>query len=175
MKNLLMLWVWIFIIGFAGCVEKFPTDFRVVIDGNRAESVADTTTEHVYLEIGPNGKGNYIIYDTGGTITHDPEGKIVIQPEQILEEGLLRLNRDEMVRIWQGIEDYQLFDLTEDYRMSIGGTYAFLILTANEQTLTVDNIGMEVLEIEAFFNTLNTVLPNELALEYNREVLRPFE
>ena len=97
----------------------------MIVDGRRADFAAGSPTEHVYLEINPNGTGSYIIYETGGTITYDAEGMISISRGQIIETGLLKLSRSDMVGLSKSIEESNFFELTGDYRMSIGGLTLF--------------------------------------------------
>jgi hypothetical protein len=98
-----------------------------------------------------------VIYDSGGAIVHDEHGMVVFSQDQVLEEGTFKLTLSERRRLWQSIQDSAFFELIEDYRMSIGGAYAFLVVDTNGKTHTVDNIGMDIPEVEKIIETLNAM------------------
>jgi predicted small lipoprotein YifL len=153
----------------ASCGSKVPGDFWMVVDARLAPHLQEVPTEQIYLEISADGRGSYLLYDTGGVIVHDPDGMVSISSNQIREEGKFTLTRTQMGSLVQSLQDSDFFNLTEDYRMSIGGAYAFLVVTIDGQSHIVDNIGMRVGPVEKIIDALNGILPSELEMEYYAE------
>jgi hypothetical protein len=161
--------VTILVAALPGCSSEGSEDFWIVVDARLAPHLQEVPTEHIYLEISADGSGSYLLYDTGGAIVYDTDGMVSISPEQILERGEINLTQEKISRLAQSIQDSDFFNLTEDYRMSIGGAYTFLAVTAGGQTHMVDNIGMQVDPLEKIIDTLNRVLPVNLEMEYYLE------
>lgn len=166
-KSTLLFLVLLFLLGPPGCSANVPTDFNMIVDARRSEPAAGSPTEHIYLEINQSGSSSYIIYDTGGTITHDSDGFISISPGQIIKTGSFKISSQALENIWNQLEDSHFFDLNDDYRMSIGNAYAFLVVRANSQTHSVDNIGIFLPEIQGIFQAINGSLPDQLLIEYS--------
>ena len=73
---------------------------------------------------------------------------------------------EELERLWETIDENRFFDLTEDYRMQIGLSYAFIVVQSGGRRHQVFNIGMEVPAIRAIVETVDAMLPEEIGLEY---------
>jgi hypothetical protein len=151
----------------SACSSDLPEDFRMVVDARRANPGEETPAEHVFIEINQSGKGSYVIYDSGGAIVHDEHGMVVFTSDQILEEGTFKLSSADCKQLWQSIQDSAFFELTDDYRMSMGGAYAFVVVDANGKSHSIDNIGMDLPEIEKIIETLNSILLPEIEMEYS--------
>ena len=83
------------------------------------------------------------------------------------EKAILDLTDEQLSQLWQVINENNFFQLTDDYRMSIGNTYAFIQVEANGQKHQVDNIGMSVPEIETIVEKINSMLPTGVVLDYS--------
>jgi hypothetical protein len=67
--------------------------------------------------------------------------------------------------LWKTINDNHFFELDQNYQMAIGHSYAFIKVDADGQSHQVFNIGMEVPEIRAFVEVIQTLLPAEVNVE----------
>lgn len=169
MKKICFLVCVIFIIGLAGCksdtqmvddavVESgvVPGDFYLILDVTSYQY-----PEHnLYMEINADGALKYARYDTGGTVEYDAEGMILVPGEEAMERGLFNLNPTQMKAVWLLIQDEELFELKDDYRMEIGDSYAFIAITGDGTTNVIDNIGMELPQAEALVSLINSFLPD---------------
>lgn len=153
------------LLGATGCFGGrgvVPADMRLLVD---AESAHDPG-EHVNVRVAANGEGQYDRYRTGGAIRSDTSGMVIYEPNQVTESGSFQLDRDALRRLWVAIKDNRFFELTGDYRMAMGFSYAFIIVDADGRRYRVFNIGMEVPEIRALLEDIETELPPRIDLEY---------
>ena len=157
---LMLLWLMVLASGCVPAKTPVPTDFLFILDARSSGA------EHVNIQINANGKGQYERYDSGGVIERNENGMVVYDSDQVIEKGNFTLNHEQLTQLWQAINQNNLFQLTDDYRMAIGYSYAHITLHANEQRYRVDNIGMEVPEIRAIVEKTNSILPVGVALDY---------
>jgi len=156
-------------ISLAGCspnsISNVPADFSFVMDVSSAEDLADCPV-NVNIHIDARGIGQYDYYDTECAIVYDTNHIVTYKQGQILKSGELKLSATELEGLWNAIEQNNFFGLTEDYRMEMGFSYAFIMVEANGQTHIVDNIGMEVPEMRAIVEATNALMPEDVNLEY---------
>ena len=150
----------VFVSGCAPASTPVPADLAFTLDAR------STGVQHVNIQINANGKGRYERYDTGGVIEQDENGMAVYDRNQIIEKGNFRLTDEQLSQLWQVINGNHFFQLTDDYRISIGHAYAFIQIEANDQKHRVDNFGMVVPEIKAIVETINSMLPKGVVLDY---------
>lgn len=91
---------------------------------------------------------------------------VVYDGSQVVDRGAFQLSAAQMGRIWQAVEAGSFFQLTDDYRMALGNSYAFISVEANGEKHQVDNIGMEVTAIRAILETVNSLLPCDAKIIY---------
>lgn len=151
----------------AGCsmnrTSSVPSDFHFVMDAWSAES---GTADHVNIKINADGKGQYDVYDSGGTIQYDLSDVVIYSPDQVVKDGSFKLSNAELEQLWAVINENKFFELDEKYQMQIGHSYAFILIEADGRKHMVDNIGMEVPEMRAIVDATNAVLPEDAAIEY---------
>ncbi len=145
-----------------------PPDFQLNLD---ARSAGAQTTVHIYIEIDAQGQARYTRYDTGGTIQLDENGRLVYAPGQVIDKGKFQLSAKEVGALWQTLIDNDFFELTADYRMAIGHSYAAVKARANYKEHQVFNIGMEVPEMRAIIAGVNTLLPVDVKITYGEGFL----
>ena len=126
----------------------------------------DGCAVHVNLRIEATGKGQYETYDSGCAIEYDTNHMVTYKRGQIIEKGQFRLSDDELKGLWKAIINNNFFDLTEDYRMAMGFSYAFIVIEADGKRHMVDNIGMEVLELKAIVEATDAIMPEGINLDY---------
>ena len=148
----------------ASSMANVPSDFLFTMDV-RSGGEYDGGV-HVNISINANGRGRYEIYDSGGTIEYDTNHMITYLPSQIIDKGQFKLNEAELEGLWNAINENDFFNLTDDYRMSIGFSYAFVVVEANGTSHIVDNIGMEVPEVKAIVEVTDSIMPKDINLEY---------
>ena len=124
------------------------------------------STSHVHIIIDSEGRGQFEVYDSEGVIHYDQNDIVTYDKDQVLITGKFNLTPDEQERLWTAIQQNQFFDLTDDYRMSIGHSYAFIMIEADGKKHIVDNIGMEVQEVMALVEATDAIVPEELDLDY---------
>lgn len=142
---------------------SLPSDFSFIMDVGTSEG---WSANHIHITIDSKGHANFEVYDSGGVIHYDQNDIVTYDEAQIINEGKFDLTRDGQERLWNAIHQNRFFDLTEDYRMAIGHSYAFIMIEADDRKHVVDNIGMEVPEIRALVEATDAVVPEELDLEY---------
>jgi len=165
-RNLPLLMLFVLCVGtLSSCrttsATSSPFDFFFILDahsGNRAENI--------YIQIDGQGSGRFERYDTGGTISYDENHMVVYERNQVVDKGTFQLSAEQVNRLWQAIDKNNFFQLTDDYRMAIGYSYAFISIEANGQKHQVDNIGMEVTEIRTIVETVNSMLPSNAKIVY---------
>jgi hypothetical protein len=145
-----------------GKQNNIPPDFLLSVDVKSAGEAV----QHLNIRITAEGKGQYDRYKTGGVIREDNNNMITYNEDQVLESGEFLVKQDEMKKLWGAITENHFFELTNDYRMAIGHSYAFIIVEAEERRHRVFNIGMEVPQIWEIIKAIEMVLPDELDLEY---------
>lgn len=144
--------------------QGVPGDFWLLLD---AES-ADSPTQHVNVRIDARGHGRFDRYDSKSAITYDTAGMVTYEADQVLQRGTFDVPPEALERLWAAIQEHGFFDLTGDYRMEIGFSWAFIVVRADHLRHRVDNIGMEVPEIRAIVEAIQTVLPEGLRVRYRR-------
>ena len=153
-------------VGISGCVTELnsnvPSDFSLTLDAYSARQ----QQKNVNIQIDAQGKGHYEIYNNGGVIRMDEDSKVVYERSQVTESGNFQLSAKQADDLWGTINKNYFFQLTDDYRMQIGLSYAFIQVEANGQIHQVDNIGMEVPEIRAIVEIVNSMLPSEASIVY---------
>jgi hypothetical protein len=166
LKNLIIRTIPLLILA-AGCSanEKspIPVDFYFMMDVGAAEP---GSALNLNIEIDAGGRGRYSIYDSGGVIRYDQNDMVTYERKQVLKKGEFELGKSEMRQLWDVIDGNHFFDLTDDYRMAIGSSYAFILIEADGRKLMVDNIGMEVPEIRALVDATAALLPEGVDVEY---------
>jgi hypothetical protein len=145
--------------------SSIPTDFFFVMDVQSADKDA---AQNINIRINAKGEAEFEIYDTGGVIHYDLNDMVIYDADQILETGKFDLDETELEKLWDAINDNKFFELTEDYRMAIGHSYAFIMIEADGLRHQVDNIGMEVPEIRALVEVIDAILPEGINIEYGK-------
>jgi hypothetical protein len=159
---------------FIGCSAKntnpTPSDFLFIMDVKSAGNF-EGSTEHVNIEIDPIGRGRYELSDTEGAIQFDLNHMVTYQPSQVIEKGQFKLSDTELKGLWNAINENNFFDLTEDYRMAMGFSYAFIVVEADGERHIVDNIGMELPEVRAIVEATDGIMPEGIELDYGKGYL----
>ena len=143
--------------------SNIPEDFFFVMDVRTADK---ETSQNINIRINAKHEAKFEIYDTGGVIQYDLNNMVIYDADQIVGTGKFDFSDAELEKLWNAINDNKFFELTEDYRMAIGHCYAFIMIEANGQRHQIDNIGMEVPEIKALVEVMNTLMPEGVNLEY---------
>ncbi len=143
--------------------SRIPPDFIFVMD---VESAGGGVAQHVNIRINTKGEGRYERYDTGGVVKGDANDMVTYEADQIVETGEFRVREDELVQLWEALDENNFFELTGDYRMAIGHSYAFIMVQAYGQRHQVFNIGLEVPEIKAVVEATEVVLPEGVDVVY---------
>ncbi|HEX5837059.1 MAG TPA: hypothetical protein VFY26_04455 [Anaerolineales bacterium] len=151
----------------SGCsqnpVSHIPADFYFMLD---IRSAGPGNTQNIHIQIDASGEGTYQYYDTGGVIHYDPDHVVTFDNDQVVREGAFHCSQAELARLWQAIQDQQFFNLADDYQMALGHSYAFLLVQADRQKHTVNNIGMEVPEVREIVESARQLLPAGVEPEY---------
>lgn len=152
-----------------GCATKgissVPSDFFFIMDVKSAGAFEGCAL-HVNIEIDSKGKGRYETYDTGCAITYDPNHMVTHKRSQVVKSGNFKLSDAELERLWETINHNNFFELRDDYRMAMGFSYAFIMIEADGNRHTIDNIGMEVPEVRAIVEATDAILPEGVNLDY---------
>jgi hypothetical protein len=153
----------------SGCSQNpensVPSDFYFLLD---ARSGGPGSTQNIRLQIDASGEGIYQYYETDGVIRYDPDHVVTFDKDQVAEEGTFHCSQTELARLWETIHVQRFFNLSEDYEMALGSSYAFLIVQADGQKHTVNNVGMEVPEIREIVESAQTLLPAGVRLDYGK-------
>ena len=144
---------------------SLPADFLFVMDVQSANKEA---AQNVNIRINAKGEAEFEIYDTGGVIQYDLNDRVIYNGEQIVETGKFELSYAELDKLWNAINENRFFKLTEDYRMAIGHSYAFIMIEADGQSHKVNNIGMEIPEIKAIVEATDAIMPEGINLDYGK-------
>jgi hypothetical protein len=159
---------------FTGCradsTNNVPSDFLFIIDVKSAGDFEGSTV-HINIKIDANGRGRFELYDTEGAIQFDLNHMVTYQQSQVIEKGQFKFSDDELEGLWNAINENGFFDLTEDYRMAMGFSYAFIVVEADGERHIVDNIGMEVPEVRAIVDATDALMPDRVDLEYGEGYL----
>ena len=126
---------------------------------------------NVNIRIDANGKGRFDVYDTGCAIEFETNDMVTYKSGKIIEKGQFKLSGSELEELWNAINENNFFSLTEDYRMSMGFSYTFIMVEADGHQHIVDNIGIEVPEVKALVEATDTVMPEGVALDYGEGFL----
>ena len=142
---------------------SLPSDFSFILD---VGTLKFGSANHIHITIDSKGSGQFVVYDSEGIIQYDQNNIVTYDRDQVIREGEFDLPPDEQERLWDAIHQNRFFDLTEDYRMAMGYSYAFIMIEADGRKHRIDNIGMEVPEIKALVEATDGIVPEELDLEY---------
>lgn len=147
-----------------GCSQAsvVPADFDFIMDVRPEVGSA----QNINIRINSLGKGRFEYYQTGGVIKYDTNEIVIYEADQVVKAGEFDLTDDELSRLWEAINENNFFELTEDYQMAIGGSYAFILIKADGRQHKVDNIGMEVPEIRAMVEATDAIMPAGVDLDY---------
>jgi len=145
--------------------SSIPPDFEFMMDVGRPETGSAT---NINIRINAQGEGRFEYYDTGGVIQYDLNDVITYKADQVLDSGKFKLSNAELNELWEAINDYRFFELTDDYRMALGSSYAFILLEADGRRHMVDNIGMEVPEIRELVEATDAIMPEGVDLYYGK-------
>lgn len=148
--------------------REVPADFLFVLDASTAES---GSTVHVNIQINAAGESRYKRYDSEDVIQGDENDMVVYSSDQILVSGTFKLRGEDLELLWEIINENNFFELTGDYCMAIGHAYAFIIVEANGRRHQVFNIGRQVPEIKAILEATQSMLPEEVEIEYGSGVM----
>lgn len=158
----------------AGClpdnISSVPSDFLFVMDVKSAGEFEECAV-NVNIRIDARGRGRYETYDTNCAIEFDSNHMVTYKRSQVLETGRFRLTDTELEQLWNAINENNFFRLTEDYRMEMGLSYAFIMVEADGRRHIVDNIGMEAPEMRAIVKATDIVMPEEINLDYGEGYL----
>jgi len=149
-----------------------PSDFHLIVDAHSVVSDGKAPAQNVNIEIYANGKVVFDRYNTNGVISFDEDHMVTYSANQVIETGKFELNSRQLESLWDAIEAINFFALTDDYRMSIGLAYTFMMVEANGQRHVVDNIGLEMAEMKTIAALLNTFLPEEAMIVYREGFLQ---
>lgn len=162
----------LFILGIlllTGCTTNrpadVPSDFLFIMDVKSAGEFEGNAV-NINIEIDSNGRARYEFYDTEGTIQYDLNNMVTYQQNQVIESGMFKLSDTLLEELWKSINENRFFDLTDDYRMAMGFSYAFIVVEADGKQHIVDNIGMEVPEVRAIVEATDAILPDGIDLDY---------
>ena len=121
---------------------------------------------NVNLRIEASGRGRYETYDTDCAIEFDTNHMVTYDRSRVITKGQFKLSDSELEQLWAAINENNFFSLTDDYRMAMGFSYAFVVVEADGQQHIVDNIGMEVPEVRAIVEATDAVMPEGVNLHY---------
>ena len=157
-----------------GCATKsaspVPSDFLFIMDVKSAGDF-DGCAVHVNIRIDNNGRGKYETYDTECAIEYDLDQMVTYEQSQVLETDRFHLSNIELERLWEAINQNNFFELTDDYRMAMGFSFAFIVVEADGRRHIVDNIGMEIPEIKAIVEATDAIMPEGVNLDYGEGFL----
>jgi hypothetical protein len=150
-----------------GCSQAsiVPPDFEFFMDVRSPEV---GTAQHINIRINAQGRGHFEYYDTGGVIQYDTKDIVIYEADKVVKAREFNVTDDQLSHLWEAINENRFFELTADYRMAIGGSYAFILIEADGRRHQVDNIGMEVPEIKALVEATDTIMPEGVHLEYGK-------
>jgi hypothetical protein len=158
----------------AGCSPNtngsVPSDFLFTMDVKSAGDFEGCAV-NVNIRIDAKGGGKYETYDTDCAIVYDTNHIVTYKREQIIEKGKFKLSDTELKGLWDAINQNNFFTLTEDYRMAMGFSYAFILIEADGGRHVVDNIGMEVPEVRAIVEATDAIMPEGIELDYGEGFL----
>ncbi len=151
----------------AACSAKktsdIPEGFLFVMDVRTAEK---GSPNYINIKINAKGQGSFEEYDTHGTIQYDLNDMVTYGANQIVRKGKLKLTEAQLKQLWDAINENKFFELNENYQMEIGFSYAFIMVEADGNKHIVDNIGMEVPSIRTIVETVDTMMPKGVDLDY---------
>lgn len=167
--KVLFAWIILGLVTMSGCsagsADDVPSDLVFVMDVRSARD-RENPAQNVNVRIDAGGQGRYERYDTGGTTRMDANDVVTYSPDQVVQAGEFRLGKKELRQLWVIIQENHFYDLTGDYQMAIGYSYAFVMVEANGRRHQVFNIGMQVSEIKAIVEAVGTMLPKGVDIEY---------
>ncbi len=146
-----------------------PSDFSLVMDVRTSEG---GRSSNIHVTIDSKGRGRFEVYDSEGVHRYDQNGILTYDEDRVSSQGEFDLSSDDQQTLWTAIQGNRFFDLTDDYRMAIGHSFAFIMIEAEGKTHIVDNIGMEVPQVRALVAATDAVVPDELTLEYGDGYIR---
>jgi len=154
----------------ANSTTEVPPDFLFLMDVKSAGDFEGCAV-NVNLRIEASGRGRYETYDTDCAIEFDTNHMVTYDRSRVITKGQFKLSDSELVQLWEAINENNFFNLTDDYRMSIGFSYAFIVVEADGQRHIVDNIGMEVPEVRAIVEATDAIMPEGVNLIYGEGFL----
>jgi hypothetical protein len=159
----------------AGCnptenTPGVPSDFLLIFDAHSAISSENAPSQNVHIQIDADGRAEFDRYNTDGAIVFDEEHMVTYTAGQVLDNGELMLSNSQMEALWNSIEEINFFELNDDYRMSMGFSYAFVMIEANGRRHVVDNIGLELAEMKTIVELMNSFLPENASIIYSEGV-----
>lgn len=167
--KVLFAWIILSLVVVSGCsadsADDVPSDLVFVMDVKHVRDREDPA-QNVNVRIDAGGQGRYERYDTGGATRMDANDMVTYNPDQVVQAGEFRLSNKELRQLWATIQENHFYDLTGDYQMAIGHSYAFIVVEANGQRHQVLNIGMQVPEIKAIVEDVGMILPKGIDIEY---------
>jgi len=169
-NKLLFILLSLGIVLLSGCspneFNAAPSDFLFIMDVKSAGEFENCVNVNIKIEA--NGKGRYEIYDTGCAIEFDTNHMVTYKRNQVIAKGKFTLSNTELERLWHTIDENNFFNLSDDYRRVIGSSYAFIVIEADGEQHTVDNIGVEVPEVRAIVETTDSIMPEAIHLDYGQ-------
>ena len=172
-NKLLFILLSLGIVLLSGCspveINAVPSDFLFIMDVKSAGDFEGCV--NINVEIDAKGKGRYEVYDTGCAIVYDTNHMVTYKRSQVIEKGKFKLSDTELEQLWHTLNENDFFNLSDDYRMAIGSSYAFIVIEADGQRHMVDNIGVEVPELRAIVETMDAIMPEEVNLDYGEGYL----
>ena len=148
-----------------------PSDFLLILDAHSVMSSEEAPAQNVFIQITPDGKAVFDRYNTNGAIVFDEDHMVTYTAGQVIETGGLLLNNSQLERLWNAIEEISFFELKDDYRLSMGLSYAFMKVEANGRSHVVDNIGLELEEMKTIVELMNSFLPENAMIVYREGFL----
>ena len=143
--------------------SNVPENFSFMMDVHSADQ---GTAQNVNIRIDARGEAEFDIYETGGVIQYDTDNIVTYKASQIVKSGKFHMDNSELEQLWEAINQNNFFGLTDDYRMAMGHSYAFVMVEADRRKHMVDNIGMEVPEIRALVEVVGALMPEGINLKY---------
>jgi hypothetical protein len=169
--NFLLILSALLIVGCSSnSTTDIPTDFLFLMDVKSAGDF-DGCPVNVNIRIDSKGKGRYETYDTDCAIEYDLNHMVTYPRNRVVDKGQFKLSATQLEELWKSINENDFFNLTDDYRMAMGFSYAFIVVEADGQRHVVDNIGMEVPEIKAIVEATDAVMPEDIDLDYGEGYL----
>jgi hypothetical protein len=151
-------------------ISNVPSDFTFILDVKSARDFEGCPVK-VNIRIDANGKGQYETYDTDCAIEYDTNNMVTYLHSRVMDKGQFKLSTTQLEELWTSINENDFFSLTDDYRMAMGFSFAFIAVEADSKKHMVDNIGTEVPEIRAIVEATDAIMPEGINLDYGEGYL----